>query len=122
MSVPRHLSSNERSILDRILGFEFPGADMLRSQLHGLRAICGCECGCATIDLVVDNTHSQRAVDAPAVLPVTVTTNDGLGGLIVFCRDGWLSRLEIYSVGDDPISEFPAAESITFARNTTEPS
>lgn len=114
MPLDRPLSTNERSILERILQFDFPGAGALRHQLAAVRATIGCECGCATIDLVVDQTAAVPATDAPGLLPVTGTTEDGLGGVIAFTRDGWLSCLEIYSVGDDPIAEFPPINAMRF--------
>ncbi len=115
MPTDRALTTNELSILERILQFDFPGAEVLRHQLAATRATTGCECGCATIDLFVNQTETSPATDAPSPLPVTGTTEDGLGGVIAFARDGWLSCLEIYSVGDDPIAEFPPVESIVFA-------
>ncbi len=114
MSPQRPITSNERSILERVLAFEFPGAAEFRTQLAGIGASAGCECGCATIDLAVDRTMSSAAASSLSVLPVTGMTADGLGGVIVFQRDGWLSCLEIYNVGDDPIAVFPPVETIEF--------
>lgn len=114
MPDPRPIDTNERSILERVLSFEFPGAEGFRTQLDGLKASPGCECGCATINLHVDEEISQRSIDVTNPLPVTGVTADRLGGVIVFQRHGWLTCMEIYNVGDDPIAAFPPADSISF--------
>ena len=114
MPAERPVTSNEHLILERLLAFEFPGAEKLRTQLAGIEATTGSECGCATIDLAVDETGSLPAIEAPSLLPVTGTTQDGLGGVIVFQRNGWLSCMEIYNVGVDPIADFPPVETFEF--------
>lgn len=112
MPAERPVTPNERRILERLLAFEFPGAEEFRTQLSGIRATPGCECGCATINLAVDRTGAVPAIEAPSLLPVTGITKDDLGGVIVFQRNGWLSCMEIYNVDDDPIADFPPAETI----------
>jgi hypothetical protein len=99
---------------------EFQGRDALMAQVGGARATSGCDCGCATIDLSVDNSLPASVGDdgkpRHGVLPNEATVVDGtgdvLGGLIIFVDAGYLSSAEIYSVSDEPIADFPTIECI----------
>jgi hypothetical protein len=54
----RALNSNELSVLTRLLAVDFPGVEELRLQLPHARVVGNCECGCATVHLLVD--HASR--------------------------------------------------------------
>lgn len=107
----RPLSDEERRVLDVMLALDFPGAPELRAQVDSAQVSKGCDCGCPSVDLVVQD-------DAPLA---TVTTRtpvnaevDGVlgGGLIVFVVEGRLSGLEYYSAEDEKPSVLPALEQI----------
>src|SRR5438309_357806 len=68
-------------------------------------------CGCATVDLDVERGSCPPAPGRGRPIPseAEVLTDAGapLGGIIVFLKDGYLSTLEIYSVGPEPIRIWP---------------
>lgn len=101
---PRELTDAERGALDAMLSLEFEGVAELREQANSVRAWRSCECGCGSIGLDVDPS-APRSVLESGVVPVDGVFGDGsadTGGLILFVREGWLSELEVWSVGDDP--------------------
>ncbi len=108
----RPLTPSERGILDLLLAQEFPDAARLRAQLPHTQAIGQCSCGCASVDLEVDRGLCDPAAGrgSPVRSEANVLDDAGQprGGVIVFLRDGYLSRLEIYSYFE-PISAWPQA-------------
>ena len=82
----------------------------LRAQIPHARVVKRCGCGCATVDLAVDR---DAVVAAPPhespVVSGTAHTVPNAAGVLVFSDGGYLSGLEIYSVADEPISEWPEA-------------
>jgi hypothetical protein len=52
--VPRALTARERDVLAALLVRPFTGRDELRQQVETARAVSGCDCGCPTISLLVD--------------------------------------------------------------------
>ncbi|WP_285505996.1 hypothetical protein [Actinokineospora sp. NBRC 105648] len=84
----------------------------LAKQLPYARVASGCRCGCATVDLVVDRSAVGPAPQEPGNPVVgegSIRGVDGqtVGGVILFAGGGYLSCLEVYSFGDEPIAELP---------------
>ena len=108
---PRPLNAAELAVLDLLLAPDFPGVDALRRQLSHVRVVGRCPCGCATVDLDVERGSCPPAPGRGRPIPseAEVLTDAGapLGGIIVFLKDGYLSTLEIYSVGPEPIRIWP---------------
>ena len=84
-----------------------PVSSALLAQVPHARVAGRCGCGCATVELDVDRAaaapappHGNPAVDAGYTGPHSV-------GVMVCTEDGYLSLLEIYSVGDEPVSTWP---------------
>ena len=97
-----------------LLSADFPGVEKLRDQAQTARVNGRCECGCAMVGLVVDESlpiadeiQQSNAVDA-AGRPRT----DGgpPPDLILFVKGGRLSEIEIVWYTDDTIREFPPPE------------
>lgn len=42
-------------------------------------------------------------------------------GVLVFLADGWLDRLEVYNVDDQPVDEFPGPERLDVTSADTDP-
>jgi hypothetical protein len=109
---PRPLLAEERATLLALLNHaDFPGRDALIEQVDAARVVSHCSCGCATIDLIVDPaapSAGQTYRPVPNEAEVVDDEDKGIGGVIVFTEDGYLSSLEIYSYGGDPISAFPS--------------
>ena len=101
----RQLTNLERSLLVALTSQDFQGATTLRAQVEHARGKQGCGCGCGTMSIRVDQ-HQVPAADLakggliPGEAAVTGPNGEPLGGLIAFARDGYLSCLEIYSIGD----------------------
>ncbi len=107
---PRPLTERENEILAFLLSAEFPGVDKLRQQAQTAVVVGRCDCGCATINLGVDESlptapevDSYAAVDA-AERPKT--DESAPHELILFVKGGRLSSVEI-TWYDQPIPEFP---------------
>ncbi len=102
----RPLSEVEREVLNVMLAGDFPGAFELRGQVDAARVSRRCDCGCPSVDLVVEGDVPL----APVVSRTPVNANvDGVlgGGLIVFVDDGRLSGLEYYTSEDQTPGSFP---------------
>lgn len=111
---PRPLSDNERAVVARLLSVPFPGRDELRAQLSFTTVEGRCGCGCATVDLAV-----ERGTAAPAPVlssaPVSADLSDGeyYAGIVLLVDDeGYLSCLEVYAIGDEPVRQLPLADQI----------
>ena len=92
----RELNPIERAILEFLLGQQFPGRDELKLQLASLKVVGGCNCGCESIDLSVDE---GAAICAPVRerVPVEATTRVGPGvDVLLHVVDGLLRELEVY--------------------------
>lgn len=105
------LSEAERQVLCVMLARELPGAPELRAQVGSAVASRRCDCGCPSVDLVVEGDVPVAAVTSRTPVNAEV---DGVmgGGLIVFVDEGWLSGLEFYSVEDSTPQEFPPLDRI----------
>jgi hypothetical protein len=105
----RPLTDTEQAVIERLLTVPFPGRDELRAQLPHVTVEDGCSCGCVTINLAVD-----RVAAAPAPVqhgaPVSADISDGefdAGIVLLVDGDGFLSCLEVYSIGDEPVRRLP---------------
>jgi hypothetical protein len=109
---PRPLTALEARTLVRLLpegGFE--GVMQYRAQAEHCMVHSMCPCGCATINLAVDQELAPRsnALGTP-LLPIEGRAEDATGRpleLILFAADGWLSSLEIVYYSDATPREFP---------------
>lgn len=104
------LSVAERGVLVAVLSYaDFAGRESLLVQIDAVRVVGRCDCGCATVDLAVENALTSDAVAYPISNEATVldARGDAIGGVLVFVRDGYLARLEVYSGAGQTISSFP---------------
>ncbi|MEU5781398.1 hypothetical protein [Micromonospora lupini] len=108
----RPLTEPERAVIERLLGSPFPGSDELLTQLRHTAVDGGCDCGCVTINLCVDRS---RATPAPVIsaAPVSADISDGdiYAGVVLLVDGGFLSCLEVYSIGE-PVRNLPPAHAI----------
>ena len=100
----RALTDHERRLLEALLAQDFPGSRTLVAQLEAADAQRGCECGCGTINLRVNESLAPEVVLTGSLAPgeavVLSETGEVVGGLVVFVRAGYLSCMEIYTFGD----------------------
>jgi hypothetical protein len=107
----RPLSETERQALVAMLALDFPGASELRAKVPSTVVSGHCNCGCPSVDLVVEGDVPLAAVTSRVPVNAEVAGVVG-GGLIVFVDDGRLSGLEFYSAEDSTPSEFPDLDRI----------
>jgi len=111
----RPLDEREDAILRLLLSVDFPGVESLRRQADVARVSGRCPCGCASIDLWIDQSRGEAAVGVPEPVPVEARSKEVLGGgtaeLLLFVQHGWLRGVEIVFYSDEPPPEFPAPES-----------
>ena len=110
---PRALSAHEEDVLDFMLRVDDSRVDPLRRQRESVLVTGMCSCGCASIYLAVDREHATAAdlCTQPIEADLTKAARELIGpreayGLLLFLKDGWLSKLEIWWI-DNPPPEFP---------------
>ncbi len=106
----------ERNSLIAVLKYaDFVGRDALLEQVDAARVVGECGCGCATVDLAVDDAPRSDAAVYPIPNEATVLDSGGqaIGGVLVFERDGYLAQLEVYSYAEAPISPFPPVDRLS---------
>lgn len=107
----RPLSQAERQVLDVLLVIDFPGASELRAQVDSAVVTRKCDCGCPSVDLIVEGDVPFASVTSRT--PVQAVVDDAIGGgLIVFVDEGRLSGLEFYAAEDPMPREFPEIDRI----------
>lgn len=110
--LPRALTTLERGALEFALAtLDDQTASVLRAQAAVAVVDGYCSCGCATIDIAVPTSTPKLRKDGQLLGDVSVLDADGngVGGLLLFVADGWITMFEIWSY-DDPITAFPAIE------------
>ena len=118
VAVPsRELDSDETRVLNALLSLDFEEAEIVRQQLPSARVVGRCDCGCASVDLqVADGPRPAVTISSP--IPPEATVFDGrgqpIGGVILFLNDGFLSMLEVYAFGQEPIREWPPSDRLQF--------
>jgi hypothetical protein len=110
VDVPRPLTEIERALIEAILDArDFPGRDALREQIPFAVVHGYCTCGCATIEFSVHGAAKSSAKETPISYDATVSEPaddaEESTGLLLWQTDGFLSSLEIYSIG--AAAEFP---------------
>jgi hypothetical protein len=107
----RPLTEVERQVLGVMLAQDFPGAAELRAQVDAARVSGQCDCGCPSLDLVIEGDVQRAAVVSRT--PVNAEVEGVLGGgLIVFVDDGQLAGLEYYSAENHTPGSFPDLDRI----------
>jgi hypothetical protein len=95
----RPLTTEERALLDWLVAHGLPNAHWYAAQLDRVTVASRCTCGCPTIDLAVDGKHvsgaSELIADAEGRSPEGISV-----GVILHCREGQLSELEVYPIDE----------------------
>jgi len=118
---PRDLTTREREVLIAMIehGTELEVTITAEqrarwlAQVPYLRVMGRCQCGtCPSIDLV----SSVPVEDATSVVLHAASGQDGATGLglLLFIREGALSSLEGYPVGEDAFDVFPPVSEMAF--------
>lgn len=106
----RLLTPREREVLDFLLSIETPGVEELRQQADFTLARSW-DCGCASIDLIVDQERGPRSSIAkrPAIEAASKEREDPerIFDLLLWVDDGWLSGMEMVEYGFDRHEDAP---------------
>jgi hypothetical protein len=108
--VPRALTEREAQTLEFMLSARFPGDEVLREQAAYAVVLAQCTCGCATIDLGLDEGApiAPQIQGAPLVETQAREMDEHPVGLMLFVHDGRLSSLEIVWYDEGQMTgEFP---------------
>jgi hypothetical protein len=111
--VARSLTEEQRSLLEFLLGVEFPGVTAFRAQARHAEDRRGSGPGdFLDFGLDVDRSLAEPATlasDVPWVVIALYSSPDGTpaGECILFQAHGWLDAVEITWFGDDPPSTVP---------------
>jgi hypothetical protein len=111
---PRPLTSKETELLGWLLENGSPQANSFVPQIEKIRAARGCDCGCTSIKLIVDESAPLGASPDRIISDVLGETDKGNAiGVILFQDDGKLTELEVYSMVEiDGDWGFPALDSL----------
>jgi hypothetical protein len=112
--LPRPLSAEEEAVLR--FAVEHSGSrdrEALMAQIPSARVRGYCGCGCATVDLLIEDPDVPRARDGhPPFGEVAVLDEKGaiVGSVSIFVVAGLLHTIELVDNGDGPISPMPPIE------------
>ncbi|MEO8138092.1 MAG: hypothetical protein ABI742_00520 [Gemmatimonadota bacterium] len=85
------------------------GADALATQVAGLLVASQCDCGCPSVDFLVEGLSATASIVAEA----EGRAPDGtLVGVILWARADRLSGLEVYALGDSVTGSLPRPEDL----------
>jgi uncharacterized protein (DUF433 family) len=115
--VRRSLSEAEVGTLMKLVDAAPPQFAPLRQQIAAAVVTGHCHCGCATIEIAVDESRAEPVAGAyTGALPVEANLRlpdrQFAEGVVVMLYDGWLAGLEVYGVNDAPVREFPGPEQL----------
>jgi hypothetical protein len=95
----RPLTTEERTLLEWLVAHGFPNAGKYAAQLPRVTVASRCACGCPTIDLVVDGSQTSGASEL--IADFEGRSPEGVSvGVILHCREGQLSELEVYPIDE----------------------
>jgi len=97
--VKRSLNAEERSLCEWLIQHGSRNAAQYASQLDRVTVIGHCTCGCPSVDLAVDGIATSGASEI--IGDAMGNSPEGLQvGVILHCREGQLSELEVYPFED----------------------
>jgi hypothetical protein len=120
MTVPdaRQLTEKERSLLERLLSHGTVESKSYVEQLSLVTVASRCGCGCPTINLAVDGRAASHRSPSVILSEASGVSPEGVSfGIILHCREGLISELEVYPLEDAPFT-LPEIEQIEFYTQT----
>jgi hypothetical protein len=113
---PRPLNHDEHAILGFLLQPELDGVEQLRAQVPGAIVVGKCDCGCPTIDIEVDTNAPSSGLAgplSPVGARVSPESDEPIGDVILFLKDGRLSSLEYVYYTDQPPDRWPTLDRLS---------
>lgn len=103
-SLNRPLNPEERALCEWLIAHGSHEAAKYAAQLDRVTVVGRCTCGCPTVDLAVDGKSTSGASE---IIGDAVGDSGGVPvGVVLHCRQGQLSELEVYPF-DDQKGSFP---------------
>jgi hypothetical protein len=108
----RPLTGAEQVLVRWLLEHGRPDAADFLPQLGRARVVSRCPCGCASIDLAIDEAAPPAGAGMSVLSDYFWVADDGSHcGVFVFARGGLLAGLEVWSAdGIGSVTELPAVE------------
>ena len=99
----RPLKDDERRLLEWLLHHGEPEAVAYLPQLSQASVVARCDCGCPSVDLAIGDRAAPSSAPSDLLADVVGVSPEGFTvGVILHARDGLLSELEVYPIGDPP--------------------
>ena len=111
-AVDRPITEQEGQLIKWLLEHGVPGSEEFISQIDSLTVISKCRCGCPTVNFALSG--KSVLLENKHILADYLATVDSQDvGVILFQREGRLSRLEVYSqAGTDKPFGLPEIEAL----------
>jgi hypothetical protein len=98
----RPLTPDERRLLEWLLNHGTAEAEKYLEQLPGARVVSRCSCGCPTIAPAVGDRAAKASSPSTILAEGLAVSPEGVHvGIIVHGREGLISELEIYPIGEE---------------------
>lgn len=116
----RPLTSHEKQLIRWLLEHGNPEAQLFLSQLEKAKATSWrCPCGCASINLSIDNLPEPSG-GLHILADFVFGSDTDLSGVFVFEKSGVLAGLEVYGLASEAPEILPLPEALTpFPDNAT---
>jgi hypothetical protein len=114
----RQLTQKERSLLEELLSHGTAESKLYAGQLPLMTVASRCGCGCPTINLAVDGKVASHRSPSLILSEASGVSPEGVSfGIILHCREGLISELEVYPLKDGAFT-LPEIEQIEFYSQT----
>jgi hypothetical protein len=108
----RQLKADERMLIEWLIANGIPEAKNYLPQLDGLHVVSRCSCGCPTVDLAVANAQASTMGPSRILADFLGVTPEGQQvGVVLHAREGKISELEIYPMGQT-VGSLPKIETL----------
>jgi hypothetical protein len=97
----RPLTRKERTLLEWLISNGSADAKHYSSQVSHLSVVGACTCGCPSIDLAQRDQEQRKTAPSKILADFVGKTPEGIAvGVILHAREGEISELEVYAIGD----------------------
>ncbi|MFB8761960.1 hypothetical protein [Nocardiopsis alba] len=114
----RPLNREERSLIERVLSEELPGAEELRGRVGRARVVASWGPRSPSVDLWVERGAPAAPIPS-GVVPVSCSVvdegDDLVGEILLWVDSGFLSGIEYAWYGDAPPTTLPTTDRLIFA-------
>jgi hypothetical protein len=108
----RQLNAEERTLIEWLIANGIPEAKNYAQQLEGLHVVSHCSCGCPTVDLAVVDAQASTTGPSRILADFLGVTPEGQQvGVALHAREGKISELEVYAMGQT-IGSLPKIETL----------